>query len=46
MRRSSMAATTTATVFPAVWARTVPIGVEKSPSKRSPMTMPGTARGP
>ena len=45
-RRSSSAATTTATVFPTVWARTVPNGVEKSASSRSPITMPGTIRGP
>ena len=45
-RRISSAATTSATVFPIVWASTVPSGVEKSPSRRSPITMPGTSRGP
>ena len=45
-RRSTSAATTSATVFPAVWASTVANGVEKSPSSRSPITMPGHSRSP
>ena len=45
-RRSSSAATTSATVFPTVWASTVPSGVEKSPSSRSPITIPGHSRTP
>ena len=45
-RRSSSAATTSATVFPNVCASTVPSGVEKSPSRRSPITIPGHRRIP
>ena len=45
-RRSSSAAATTATVFPTVWASTVPSGVEKSPSSRSPTTTAGHSRIP
>ena len=45
-RRSSIAATTSATVFPTVCATTVPSGVEKSPSSRSPTTMAGHSRRP
>ena len=45
-RRSSIAATTSATVFPTVCASTVPSGVEKSPRNRSPITIPGHSRTP
>ena len=45
-RRSASAATTSATVFPTVCASTVANGVEKSPSRRSPITMPGHSRIP
>ncbi len=45
-RRSSRTAAMIATVFPTVWARTVPSGVEKSASSRSPITIPGHSRRP
>jgi hypothetical protein len=45
-RRSSTAASTTSSVLPTVWPSTVPSGVEKSPTSRSPITMPGHRRGP
>ena len=45
-RRRRTAATTTSSVLPAVWPITVPNGVEKSATSRSPMTTPGHRRGP
>jgi hypothetical protein len=45
-RRNRTAATTTSSVFPSVPPRTVPHGLEKSATNRSPITIPGHTRGP
>ncbi len=45
-RRRSTAATTTSSVLPTVCPSTVPNGLEKSATSRSPITMPGHRRVP